>query len=88
VHKLSIVSEATGSGKTAMLLNLLGEAVLIEGTTSCSQAPVGMLSEHSLYQKTLILITGFLIGLWPMSLKHFSYNMHLFVITFSLVTFD
>ncbi|KAG2235405.1 hypothetical protein INT48_005755 [Thamnidium elegans] len=39
-EELSLISGATGSGKTLMLLGLLGEAVLIDGEVSCPRIPL------------------------------------------------
>jgi ABC-type multidrug transport system fused ATPase/permease subunit len=39
-HQLSLISGATGSGKTLMLLGLLGEAILIDGQVDCPRVPV------------------------------------------------
>ena len=39
-HELSLISGATGSGKTLLLLGLLGEAVLIDGKVSCPRVPL------------------------------------------------
>ncbi|CAO0789946.1 unnamed protein product [Mucor circinelloides] len=38
--QLSLISGATGSGKTLMLLGLLGEAVLIDGHVACPRVPL------------------------------------------------
>lgn len=38
--ELSLISGATGSGKTLMLLGLLGEAVLIDGKVACPREPL------------------------------------------------
>ena len=38
--ELSLISGATGSGKTLMLLGLLGEAVLINGKVACPREPL------------------------------------------------
>lgn len=38
--ELSLISGATGSGKTLMLLGLLGEAVLIDGEVKCPRVPL------------------------------------------------
>lgn len=38
--QLSIICGATGSGKTLLMLSLLGETVLLEGESFCPRAPV------------------------------------------------
>jgi ABC-type multidrug transport system fused ATPase/permease subunit len=38
--ELSLISGSTGSGKTLMLLSLLGETVLIDGRVACPRVPV------------------------------------------------
>ncbi|KAI7905777.1 uncharacterized protein BX663DRAFT_500876 [Cokeromyces recurvatus] len=38
--QLSIISGATGSGKTLMMLSLLGETTLIKGESFCPRAPI------------------------------------------------
>ncbi|KAL9538569.1 hypothetical protein MBANPS3_010833 [Mucor bainieri] len=38
--ELSLISGATGSGKTLMLLGLLGEAVLLDGHVACPRVPL------------------------------------------------
>lgn len=38
--KFSIICGATGSGKTLMMMSLLGETVLLEGESFCPRAPV------------------------------------------------
>jgi ABC-type multidrug transport system fused ATPase/permease subunit len=38
--ELSLISGSTGSGKTLMLLSLLGETILIDGKVSCPRTPV------------------------------------------------
>ncbi|KAI7896256.1 P-loop containing nucleoside triphosphate hydrolase protein [Mucor mucedo] len=39
-NELSLVSGSTGSGKTLMLLGLLGEAILLDGKISCPRVPL------------------------------------------------
>ncbi|KAI9282335.1 P-loop containing nucleoside triphosphate hydrolase protein [Sporodiniella umbellata] len=39
-EKLSLIAGATGSGKTLMMLSLLGEAIVIKGSVSCPRQPV------------------------------------------------
>ncbi|CAO3630134.1 unnamed protein product [Mucor hiemalis] len=39
-NELSLISGSTGSGKTLLLLGLLGEAVLIDGKVACPRVPL------------------------------------------------
>ncbi|KAI9485487.1 MAG: hypothetical protein EXX96DRAFT_545289 [Benjaminiella poitrasii] len=46
--ELSIICGATGSGKTLMMLSLLGEAALLEGESFCPRAPIAETLESEL----------------------------------------
>ncbi|GAA5817685.1 hypothetical protein MFLAVUS_011236 [Mucor flavus] len=48
--EFSIICGATGSGKTLMMLGLLGEAVLLEGESFCPRTPVSDNLEEDLSQ--------------------------------------
>jgi ABC-type multidrug transport system fused ATPase/permease subunit len=39
-NKLSLISGATGSGKTLLMLGLLGEAIILKGSAHCPRQPV------------------------------------------------
>jgi ABC-type multidrug transport system fused ATPase/permease subunit len=39
-HELSLIAGATGSGKTLLMLSLLGEAVTLKGSIQCPRQPI------------------------------------------------